>query len=121
VIDHSHLTGLIRGLLCQACNAALSERWDDEIWKEKALAYLKQDAGIFLFTKDKRSDLPYTNCRYCGKVFLPNRSWALYCSKSCRYTHRNANTRISSGIKALFLLIAPTALFWASCAPVVLA
>lgn len=38
-IDHSHITGKIRGILCMRCNRQLSALEDYE-WKEKALIYL---------------------------------------------------------------------------------
>lgn len=43
-IDHCHRTGVIRGLLCHACNIRLGG-WDDLAWKERALAYLDGGAA----------------------------------------------------------------------------
>ncbi len=46
VVDHSHTSGKVRGLLCPSCNAALHAKWDDAEWKRRALAYLDQDTGL---------------------------------------------------------------------------
>lgn len=43
VVDHNHITGMIRGLLCHRCNMAISGPWDDNEWRRAANAYL--DAG----------------------------------------------------------------------------
>jgi hypothetical protein len=39
-VDHDHVTGSVRGLLCIVCNAALSRLEKDVTWAEKALKYL---------------------------------------------------------------------------------
>jgi hypothetical protein len=46
VVDHNHLTGKVRGLLCQSCNVALPSKWDDPEWRKRALVYLGQDTGL---------------------------------------------------------------------------
>jgi hypothetical protein len=38
--DHSHKTGLLRGLLCANCNFALTRLEDIPDWHKRALAYL---------------------------------------------------------------------------------
>jgi hypothetical protein len=40
-IDHSHVSGNIRGLLCDECNLGLGKFKDDPALVEKALFYLK--------------------------------------------------------------------------------
>lgn len=40
VVDHSHVTKMIRGLLCHNCNGALSYHWENREWRKKAIAYV---------------------------------------------------------------------------------
>lgn len=41
-VDHCHITGKIRGLLCGACNTAIGKFKDDISLMEKAIEYLKK-------------------------------------------------------------------------------
>lgn len=41
-VDHDHVTGGVRGLLCARCNTALTELFCDPIWRKKALEYLSR-------------------------------------------------------------------------------
>lgn len=41
-VDHDHITGYVRGLLCSVCNHSLHLIEKDMAWGEKAVAYLKQ-------------------------------------------------------------------------------
>jgi hypothetical protein len=43
-IDHCHVTGRVRGLLCRSCNSALSFCADDPRLLRAALAYLQAAA-----------------------------------------------------------------------------
>jgi hypothetical protein len=39
-VDHDHLTGRLRGLLCNSCNHAIPTAWDDPVFRARALAYI---------------------------------------------------------------------------------
>jgi hypothetical protein len=41
-LDHDHLTGNARGVLCRLCNAAIGQLGDSEINLQKAINYLKK-------------------------------------------------------------------------------
>ena len=40
-VDHSHVTGKVRALLCKACNVAIGNLQDNPEFCEKAAAYLR--------------------------------------------------------------------------------
>ena len=44
-IDHSHKTGLVRGLLCSHCNLGIGNFYDDPIRLKNAITYLKRRLG----------------------------------------------------------------------------
>jgi len=52
VIDHDHLTGYIRGVLCNRCNLALGQLGDIVESLERAVRYLRQDFVADLDTEE---------------------------------------------------------------------
>lgn len=42
-VDHDHISGKVRGLLCGSCNRALGLFYDQVPLMEKAISYLKKD------------------------------------------------------------------------------
>jgi len=53
-VDHDHLTGMVRGILCRPCNLIIGFIDDDE-WLERARAYLQMGRRP---QKDGRSGPP---------------------------------------------------------------
>ena len=45
-VDHNHITGLVRGLLCRACNRAIGMLKDDPQLCENARKYLLSTDGL---------------------------------------------------------------------------
>lgn len=46
-VDHDHITGKVRGLLCHRCNLLLSGL-EDETFRQRAMAYLTSSSADFL-------------------------------------------------------------------------
>ena len=54
-IDHDHVTGLIRGILCPSCNQMLGNARDDPERLEAGAAYLRKHAASKLAVDDRRN------------------------------------------------------------------
>jgi hypothetical protein len=40
-LDHDHMTGEVRGILCSGCNGGLGQFKDNTVWLARAVLYLK--------------------------------------------------------------------------------
>ena len=45
-VDHDHVTGRVRGLLCAACNHAIGKFKDDPDLMQKAIEWVRKPAGL---------------------------------------------------------------------------
>ena len=45
-VDHDHITGIVRGLLCQTCNGALGLFYDNSALMRNAADYIDKHKGI---------------------------------------------------------------------------
>lgn len=55
VVDHEHITGDIRGLLCMPCNSAIGQVRDNVVHLQSLIAYLGKPA---MFSGDELADRP---------------------------------------------------------------
>ncbi len=46
-VDHDHITGKVRGLLCHRCNTALGKLEDNPFYFDAAATYIRQHLGSF--------------------------------------------------------------------------
>jgi hypothetical protein len=53
-VDHDHATGLVRGLLCKACNHALGVLHEDVGWLKRTAAYLERPPAVDCFDTPPR-------------------------------------------------------------------
>jgi hypothetical protein len=65
-IDHNHLTGKVRGILCRLCNLALGHFRDDIRHLESAILYLvgSQRAEVDVLGRPGSNDLVFNSCRW---------------------------------------------------------
>lgn len=52
-VDHEHKTGLVRGLLCWGCNAALGKLKDDIELLQNAAAYLARPPAVVVLGEER--------------------------------------------------------------------
>jgi len=45
-VDHDHLTGNVRGILCFGCNGGLGLFKDNVVWLAKAIEYVERDGTV---------------------------------------------------------------------------
>jgi hypothetical protein len=57
-VDHNHVTGEIRGLLCRYCNHRLVGRHRDADLIQRVADYLRQSTGWFVPVKKRRRKTP---------------------------------------------------------------
>ena len=56
-VDHSHVTGTVRGLLCHQCNLALGLLMDDPHILQRAIGYLRRSEYVSITISDGEDDL----------------------------------------------------------------
>lgn len=87
--DHSHVTGSVRGIVCQSCNSMLGFAKDSAATLQAGAAYIQRHANDP--ARDKNPS--QKSCVYCGNIFQP-RKFNIYCSGACRqaaYKKRKRN------------------------------
>jgi Recombination endonuclease VII len=65
-VDHDHLTGGVRGILCFNCNGGLGHFRDDVATMQRAITYLKETScqrvlvhpGVYRLLSPRRESLP---------------------------------------------------------------
>ena len=89
-VDHEHISGQVRGLLCRSCNLAIGHFHDSTLWVQRALEYLG-DTEMEL-SQRKRSDsqvkqvLNYMKKR--GSITQATASHVFGCSRLASVIHR---------------------------------
>ena len=92
-VDHCHVTGRIRGILCSACNTGIGKLGDDEEGLLRALAYIRQPADGLANQTNENIRPPVSEpiqvkrtvkiCATCQNPFKTPRFDQRFCSVDC--------------------------------------
>lgn len=105
-VDHDHVTGLTRGVLCVSCNFRLSAI-DDREWLQQADAFVARELDLNeLFEASKimlevnghtydsyKCPRKYVKCSFCSDVFQ-GKTTAKYCFSCVPYNDRISRNRL---------------------------
>ena len=69
-VDHSHKTGVVRGLLCCNCNRVLGMLKESPVLLRGLLAYLERVNGKYTWTPPDSEILPHMRDKQCAPVKL---------------------------------------------------
>lgn len=70
-VDHDHVTGLVRGLLCKPCNRMLGHARDDSMMFRRAAGYLERPPARGVVYDSWVEAYPLMPCIICGKRTCP--------------------------------------------------
>ena len=91
-VDHDHVTGNIRGLLCRGCNFGIGYFFDSSDWIRSALTYVeKKENEMKLHTKHRAMSHSHNVLNYMkkrGPITQATASHVFGCSRLASVIHR---------------------------------